>query len=94
MNKGNKFKTFSSIRKGLRSSYSNPLLSSSLESVVCKDNKKVSRNETISLVNVSTGSIFTKYDKNNEKTLTYYGLMLAGAVARSVSATAVHPLNV
>ena len=26
--------------------------------------------------------------------LTYYGLMLSGAVARSAAATAVHPLNV
>jgi len=42
----------------------------------------------------STGSIFSKYDENNKKVLTYYGLMVAGAVARSASATAVHPLNV
>ena len=41
-----------------------------------------------------TGNIFTKFDENNKKVLTYYGLMLAGAIARSASATAVHPLNV
>eukprot|EP01036_Dinobryon_divergens_P031943 gene31943-41437_t len=35
-----------------------------------------------------TGNIFTKFDENNKKVLTYYGLMLAGAIARSASATA------
>lgn len=39
-------------------------------------------------------SIFSTVNEKGEKVLTYYGLMLAGAIARSVSATAVHPLNV
>jgi hypothetical protein len=39
-------------------------------------------------------SIFSKVDSNGNEQLTYYGLMLAGAVARSAAATAVHPLNV
>jgi len=39
-------------------------------------------------------SIFSTINAKGEKVLTYYGLMLAGAIARSVSATAVHPLNV
>eukprot|EP01041_Mallomonas_annulata_P012915 gene12915-27243_t len=39
-------------------------------------------------------NIFSRLDDNNRRVLTYYGLMLAGAVARSASATAVHPLNV
>jgi len=38
--------------------------------------------------------IFSKLDANNKRVLTYYGLMLAGAVARSAASTAVHPLNV
>ena len=37
---------------------------------------------------------FSKYNQREERVLTYYGMMLAGAVARSASATAVHPLNV
>ena len=41
-----------------------------------------------------TGSIFSKIDKNGNKVLTYYGLMFAGAMARTCAATAVHPLNV
>lgn len=45
--------------------------------------------------NEETDTIFARIDPNTkEKVLTYYGLMVAGAVARSVSATAVHPLNV
>ncbi|KAJ1402034.1 mitochondrial carrier domain-containing protein, partial [Ochromonadaceae sp. CCMP2298] len=41
-------------------------------------------------------TVFSRLDPKNpsERVLTYYGLMLAGAVARSASATAVHPLNV
>lgn len=39
-------------------------------------------------------SVFSKLDQNNKRVLTYYGMMLAGAIARSASATAVHPLNV
>ena len=40
-------------------------------------------------------SAFSTVDTaTGRRQLTYYGLMLAGAVARSVSATAVHPLNV
>jgi hypothetical protein len=41
-----------------------------------------------------TGSVFSKLNNKGERVLTYYGLMLSGAVARSASATAVHPLNV
>lgn len=41
-----------------------------------------------------SSSIFSTVNEKGEKVLTYYGLMLAGAIARSVSATAVHPLNV
>ncbi len=36
----------------------------------------------------------TQVDSHNRTVLTYYGLMLSGAVARSAAATAVHPLNV
>ena len=39
-------------------------------------------------------SAFSRYNQREERVLTYYGMMLAGAVARSASATAVHPLNV
>ena len=42
----------------------------------------------------SNSSIFSTFDENGKPVLTYYGLMVAGAVARSVSATAIHPLNV
>ena len=38
--------------------------------------------------------IFSKKNEAGDYVLTYYGLMLAGAIARSVAATAVHPLNV
>lgn len=37
---------------------------------------------------------FSKETDKGARVLTYYGLMLSGAVARSASATAVHPLNV
>lgn len=39
-------------------------------------------------------NILSKVNEKNERVLTYYGLMLAGAIARSAAATAVHPLNV
>ena len=42
----------------------------------------------------NSSSIFIKIDENNKRVLTFYGLMLAGAVARSAASTAVHPLNV
>ena len=42
----------------------------------------------------NASDIFTRLDANNRRVLTYYGLMLAGAVARSAASTAVHPLNV
>jgi hypothetical protein len=38
--------------------------------------------------------ITNKLTGTNSTVLSFYGLMVAGAVARSVSATAVHPLNV
>lgn len=41
-----------------------------------------------------TRSIFNKVDHKGKKVLTYYGLMFAGAMARTAAATAVHPLNV
>ena len=44
--------------------------------------------------NVTADGFFVALDKSNKTVLTYYGLMLSGAVARSASATAVHPLNV
>lgn len=45
--------------------------------------------------NTTKGGIFSRQSsKTNSTELTYFGLMLAGAIARSVSATAVHPLNV
>ena len=34
-------------------------------------------------------SVFSKLDSKNNRVLTYYGMMLAGAIARSASATAV-----
>ena len=39
-------------------------------------------------------SPFIKLNQKNERVLTYYGMMFAGAIARSASAAAVHPLNV
>jgi hypothetical protein len=39
-------------------------------------------------------TFFRSFDENGHLMLTYYGLMIAGAVARTVAATAVHPLNV
>mmetsp|Transcript_7277 Transcript_7277/g.12089 ORF Transcript_7277/g.12089 Transcript_7277/m.12089 type:complete len:442 (+) Transcript_7277:132-1457(+) len=42
----------------------------------------------------SSTSMFHTLDANGTRVLTYYGLMTAGAVARSAAATAVHPLNV
>ena len=39
-------------------------------------------------------NVFCRKDKTGKLVLNYYGLMVAGAVARATSATAVHPLNV
>jgi len=39
-------------------------------------------------------NVFCRKDKAGKLVLNYYGLMVAGAVARATSATAVHPLNV
>lgn len=39
-------------------------------------------------------NIFMKKNEYNETVLTYYGLMLSGAIAKSVAVTCVHPLNV
>ena len=39
-------------------------------------------------------SIFSHENELGDRVLTYYGLMLAGAIARASSATFVHPLNV
>ena len=39
-------------------------------------------------------NILSKENENGVRELTYYGQMVAGAIARSVSATAIHPLNV
>ena len=50
--------------------------------------------KSISTKNDTKKYIFSKLDANNKRVLTYYGLMLAGAVARSAASTAVHPLNV
>lgn len=41
-----------------------------------------------------SGSVFHRLDKDGKRVLTYYGLMFAGAMARTCAATAVHPLNV
>jgi hypothetical protein len=38
--------------------------------------------------------IFSKKTPKGDYVLTYVGLMVAGAIARSASATAIHPLNV
>lgn len=54
--------------------------SCSIKTKTCKKNQK---------------NIFATIDsKTKKKVLNYYGLMVAGAIARSVSATAVHPLMV
>jgi alcohol dehydrogenase class IV len=51
--------------------------------------------KSIDTIRKSLSNALTTIDKkDNQRVLTFYGLMLAGAVARSVSATAVHPLNV
>lgn len=39
-------------------------------------------------------NVLSRVDDSGHRVLTYYGMMLAGAVARSAAATAVHPLNV
>jgi solute carrier family 25 S-adenosylmethionine transporter 26 len=43
---------------------------------------------------IKKSNIFCRKDKTGKLVLNYYGLMVAGAVARATSATAVHPLNV
>ena len=49
----------------------------------------------VSPVNLQDNNgLFSRMGANNERELTYLGLLLAGAVARSASATMVHPLNV
>ena len=55
-------------------------------------------NETNSSTNPNQESnstrTFSQVDLNKHRVLTYYGLMLSGAMARSASATIAHPLNV
>lgn len=71
-------------------------------SVKSINNRQVAINNKLNLDDSKTkpnkeekeSDIFCIVNKKGEKELTYYGLMIAGAVARSVSATAVHPLNV
>lgn len=73
------------------------VLNAPARSAIKKGKRVHEDTESIVVVAVSADStnIFSHYDeKTKEKVLTYYGLMVAGAVARSVSATAVHPLNV
>lgn len=48
----------------------------------------------IKVVKKKKDGLFAKVGASGDYYLTYYGLMFAGAVARSVSATAVHPLNI
>lgn len=44
---------------------------------------------------LATTEIFSRIDpKTNQRVLTFFGLMLSGAIARAIAATAVHPLNV
>jgi len=62
-----------------------PLLTTQSNPLTATRPPKLKSNET---------TIFFTRDAKGNKRLTYYGLMLAGAVARSVSAAAVHPLNV
>lgn len=61
-----------------------------------KENKGViTKKKTKLLPTHKNGTIWARVDdKTGKLVLTYYGLMLAGAIARSASATAVHPLNV
>ena len=55
---------------------------------------KVSDTSQTKVIKKKKDGIFAKVGPSGDYYLTYYGLMFAGAVARSVSATAVHPLNI
>ena len=50
-----------------------------IDIIAIKDAKVINNSAPITIYK----SIFTKVDENNKPALTYYGLMLAGAVARS-----------
>jgi hypothetical protein len=81
----------------IQSSRTNSLLNARKSNVQKKPNRQVKETESVVIAsNIANSSdVFSHYDeKTKEQVLTYYGLMVAGAVARSVSATAVHPLNV
>jgi hypothetical protein len=54
----------------------------------------ITSNKVLKTNNITDDGIFARLNNKGDYALTYYGLMLAGAIARSVSATAVHPLNV
>ena len=66
--------------------------------------KKINNNEinilassSLSNTEILGGNLrttFTTVDSSGRRLLNYYGLMLAGAIARATAATAVHPLNV
>lgn len=53
-----------------------------------------SKVQSSSPTSTSEKFIFSKKNSKGDYVLTYFGLMVAGAIARSVSATAIHPLNV
>lgn len=72
------------LKKRTKKTFNDVIIASSVD-------KGVNLNSTT----VSCSGVFTRWDPTvQENVLTFYGLMLAGAVARSVAATAVHPLNV
>jgi len=79
------------LEKEVTESYAN---NGNNEVSISKPAPKKSNNQFEIKSVVKDNSIFSKLDANNNRVLTYYGLMLAGAVARSAAATAVHPLNV
>lgn len=50
--------------------------------------------EAVTVQSKAQDSLFSRMGPDGERLLTVWGLLLAGSVARSAAATAVHPLNV
>jgi hypothetical protein len=73
-----------------------PLVASATTKSKLKSTSKSTTSSSSSVVASPTQEkfIFSKKTPKGDYVLTYVGLMVAGAIARSVSATAIHPLNV
>jgi len=71
-----------------------PLVASATTKSKLKSTSKSTTSSSVVASPTQEKLIFSKKTPKGDYVLTYVGLMVAGAIARSVSATAIHPLNV